>query len=100
MEHIIGSHRSQMQFSSLEEMVERDSFVRIIDVFVNALDLSTFGFRYFELSKEGRPPYHPSVLMKLYMYGYHYGVRSSRKLERTCKIELEINWLLHCRRPS
>nr|WP_281370791.1 transposase [Microbacter margulisiae] len=62
--------------------------------------MSSFGFRHVVLCEEGRPPYHPAVLMKLYLYGYRYGIRSSRKLEREAKLNLEVRWLLCEQTPS
>ena len=99
MDHIEGSDRLQIRMLCLDQMVEQQAFVRIIDAFVEALDLQQFDFSYFKLNKEGRPPYHPKVLMKLYLYGYHYGLRSSRKLERACTTNLEVMWLLKERKP-
>ena len=70
-------------------MVEPESMVRIIDAFVDMLDLKQFGFNYFTLNKEGRPPYHPATLMKLYLYGYQNSVRTCRKLNVTTFISLK-----------
>lgn len=53
-----------------------------------------------ELQEEGRPPFHPAVLLKLYMYGYKHGIRSSRKLEHACKVNVELWWLLNAQLPS
>ncbi len=100
MDHIEGSDRLQIRMLCLDQMVEEKAFVRIIDAFVDALDLQQFDFSYFKLNKEGRPPYHPAILMKLYLYGYHYGIRSSRKLERACSTNLEVMWLLNERKPN
>jgi transposase len=85
---------------SLEQMVEKQSLVRIIDAFVDMLDLEQFGFSYFKLNKEGRPPFHPSTLMKIYLYGYQNSIRSCRKLENACKINIELMWLIHEQRPN
>ena len=64
MNHIRGNNRNQIKLISLEQMVEPESMVRIIDAFVDMLDLKQFDFNYFTLNKEGRPPYHPATLMK------------------------------------
>lgn len=56
MHHIQGQNREQIRMISLEQMVEKNSLVRIIDAFVDMLDLEQFGFSYFKLNKEGRPP--------------------------------------------
>jgi len=100
MQHIQGEERNQLQMFCLEQMVDADSFVRVIDFFVDTIDLESFGFRHVGLKEEGRPPYHPSVLLKLYFYGYRYGVRSSRKLEREARLNLEVRWLLCEQTPS
>jgi len=99
MNHIRGKDRQRPILGTLEEQVEPEAFVRIIDAFVDGLDMESFGFSYFQLNPEGRPPYHPSVLMKLYLYGYRNGIRSSRKLARACKINLEMMWLVEGRQP-
>ena len=67
MNHIQGFNRNQIRMTSLEQMVEPKSMVRIIDAFVDMLDLEQFEFSYYKLNKEGRPPYHPSTIMKLYL---------------------------------
>jgi transposase len=100
MPHVTGEQRNQLFMISLEEMVPRESFVRAIDAFVNAIDLKSFGFAHIECKEEGRPSFHPSVLLKLYLYGYRYGIRSSRKLEREAALNLEAMWLTSCQAPK
>ena len=100
MDHIQGQDREQMMIMSLNQMVHEEAFVRIIDAFVDALNLEEYGFLYYKLNKSGRPPFHPSVLLKLYIYGYQNGVRSCRKLEKSTKINLEVMWLLKGLRPN
>lgn len=100
MQHIQGEERNQLQMLCLEQMVETNSFVRVIDFFVDSIDLTSFGFKHVTLKEEGRPPYPPGDLLKLYFYGYRYGVRSSRKLEREARLNLEVRWLLCERMPS
>jgi transposase len=100
MQHIQGEERNQLQIFCLEQMVASDSFVRVIDFFVDSIDLASFGFKHVTFKEEGRPPYHPAVLMKLYFYGYRYGIRSSRKLEREAALNLEVRWLLCEQTPS
>lgn len=84
---------------SLESAISQDSFVRVVDAFVDAIDLESFGFSHVECKEEGRPPYHPSVLMKLYLYGYRHGINSSRKLEREAQTNIEAMWLINGLRP-
>lgn len=100
MPHVIGENRNQFFMLSFEEAVPKDSFVRAIDAFVDAIDLESFGFTHVKCNDEGRPAYHPSVLMKLYLYGYRYGVRSSRKLEREAALNMEAMWLTSCQSPK
>lgn len=93
MPHVTGQERNQMMMFSLESSVAADSFARVIDAFVEATDLESFGFAHVHSKDDGRPSFHPSVLLKLYLYGYHNGVRSSRKLEREARLNLEAIWL-------
>ena len=99
MVHIQGNNRNQIRMLSLEQMVEPESMVRIIDAFVDMLELEKFDFNYFKLNKEGRPPYHPSTMMKLYLYGYQNSLRTCRKLEKACKTNIEMMWLINEQRP-
>lgn len=94
MHHVKSEPRNQIQFYCLDQLVEPDSFVSIIDFFVDSIDLKSFGFKHVTLKSEGRPPIHPAQLLKLYIYGYRYGVRSSRKLEREAMLNIEARWLL------
>jgi transposase len=66
----------------------------VIDVFVDALDLAEMSFEGVEPAVTGRPSYHPSVLLKLYIYGYLNRVQSSRRLEREAGRNVEVMWLL------
>ena len=63
-------------------------------------DLKSFGFAHVECEEQGRLPYHPAVLLKLYLYGYRYGIRTSRKLEREAQTNIEAMWLLSGLRPK
>ena len=78
----------------LEDWIDEDNPVRVIDAFVDALDLSELGFAGIEPAATGRPGYHPSILLKLYIYGYLNRVQSSRRLEREAGRNLEVLWLL------
>ena len=98
MDHIQGEDRDQIRMICLGEMLEADALVRVIDAFVDMLDLATFGFSYFKLNKQGRPPYHPSTMIKLYFYGYQNGIRSSRRLEKACHRNVEVMWLINNQR--
>ncbi len=76
----------------LEDWIDDENVVRVIDAFVDALDLVDLGFDLAEAT--GRPGYHPSILLKLYIYGYLNRVQSSRRLERETHRNVEVMWLL------
>jgi len=78
---------------TLEDFVADDNPVRVIEAFVEALDLGDLGFSSVDPKATGRPAYHPSVLLKLYIYGYLNRVQSSRRLEREAGRNLEVMWL-------
>ncbi len=77
----------------LEDWIVEDNPVRVVDVFVDELDLGSLGFGRVEPRATGRPSYHPSVLLKLYIYGYLNRVQSSRRLEREAGRNVEVMWL-------
>jgi len=95
MKFITGQDRNQIPLfaSSLEAAIAQDNEVRLIDMFVDSLKLEGFGFK-FEFMENGRPAYHPSVLLKLYIYGYMNRIRSSRTLEKECGRNIELMWLM------
>jgi len=78
----------------LDDWIDEDNPVRVIDAFVDRLDLAELGFDGVEPAETGRPAYHPSVLLKLYVYGYLNRVQSSRRLEREAGRNVEVMWLL------
>jgi transposase len=95
MDYIEGANRDQFILfpQSLDEYVSEDNPVRFIDAFVESLDLQALGFKHAVLKETGRPPYHPSVLLKLYVYGYLNRIRSSRLLEKEAHRNVEVLWL-------
>ena len=90
-----GVDRSQSTLfpESLEDWIIEDNPVRVIDAFVEELDLGELGFSGVDPEATGRPSYHPSVLLKLYIYGYLNRVQSSRRLEREAGRNVEVMWL-------
>ena len=86
-------HRSNFGVSG------QDNEVRFIELFVDSLELDKFGFR-IDFKEEGRPAYHPSDLLKLFIYGYLNKIRSSRDLEKECKRNIEVFWLLKSLQPD
>ena len=77
----------------LDDFIDESNPVRMIDAFVDALDLAEMSFEGVEPAATGRPSYHPSVLLKLYIYGYLNRVQSSRRLEREAQRNIELMWL-------
>jgi transposase len=92
---IEGADRGQVTLfpECLEDWICEDNSVRVIDVFVDRLDLSELRFDGVDPEITGRPSYHPSVLLKLYVYGYLNRVQSSRRLEREAGRNVEVMWL-------
>jgi transposase len=84
----------------LEDYVAADNPVRVVDVFVEQLDLGKLGFAGVAPMKTGRPAYHPAVLLKLYIYGYLNRIQSSRRLERESQRNLELIWLMERLAPD
>jgi transposase len=93
---VVGADRGQSTLlpECLDDWIDESNPVRVIDAFADALDLSELGFDGVEPAATGRPAYHPSVLLKLYIYGYLNRVQSSRRLEREAGRNLEVMWLL------
>src|SRR5499426_2479987 len=86
-------HQSTLFPECLEDWICEDNPVRVIDVFVGELDLGDLRFNGADPEVTGRPSYHPSVLLKLYIYGYLNRVQSSRRLEREAGRNVEVMWL-------
>ena len=102
MAHIAGQSRYQSTLfpEVADDLVPQDHPVRVIDEFVETLDLRQLGFSKVEAEATGRPPYLPGDLLKLYIYGYLNQVRSSRRLEREAQRNLEVLWLINRVMPS
>lgn len=96
MAHVEGECRYQATLfpPSLDELVGADHPVRVIDAFVDSLDLAALGFTKVVAEATGRPPYQPGDLLKLYLYGYLNQVRSSRRLAREAERNIEVLWLI------
>ncbi len=98
---IEGWHRNQTALlpECLDDYVEEQNPVRVIDAFIDYLDLASLGFDV-EPEATGRPGYRPALLLKIYLYGYINQVQSSRRLERECARNLELIWLTGRLRPD
>jgi transposase len=92
---IEGEDRTQVTLlpECLDDYVEAENPVRVIEVFVDGLDLGVLGFAGVDPAATGRPAYHPAVLLKIYIYGYLNRIQSSRRLEREAQRNVELMWL-------
>jgi len=95
-QHKRGLARTQTALlpPAVEDYVGKHALVRVIDLYVNGLDMVALEFKHSVVLDEGRPPYAPDDLLKLYLYGYWNRIRTSRKLEAECRRNLEVMWLL------
>ena len=86
-------NRNQFMMTSLDEMIDENSNVRVIDAYVQTLDVEKLGYKIYT-NKVGRPAYNPKDLIGLYLYSYMSKVMSSRTMEQQTYINLEVMWLL------
>jgi transposase len=100
MQHITGISRHELQMSSLEDKIGTENPIRFIDAFTEHISLESLGFTTQTIKSEGRPSFNTKVFLKIYLYGYLNGIRSSRKLEKECIRNIELQWLLEDIRPN
>jgi transposase len=102
MAHVTGQSRYQTTLfpEVLDEVVGRDDPVRVIDAFVDGLDLAELGFSKVAAEDMGRPPYAPGDLLKLYIYGYLHRIRASRRLEAEAARNVAVMWLINRLTPA
>src|SRR6185503_14001277 len=93
--YVEGEDRSQSTLfpERLDDYIAEDNPVRVIDVFIDELDLTGLGFDGMAPAETGRPAYHPALLLKIYIYGYLNRLQSSRRLEREAQRNVELMWL-------
>ncbi len=96
MIYIQGKNRKQSIIfpETLDQVIDQDNEVRFIDLFVESINIADFEFKTKTVTTEGRPPYHPKDLLKLFIYGYLNSIRSSRVLEKECRRNIEVMWLM------
>ena len=101
MKYVQGQNRTQSYLFpvSLDDAIDPENEVRLIDLFVDSLKLSEYGFKV-DFVENGRPAYHPADLLKLYIYGYLNKVRTARDLEKESKRNIEVMWLLNRLTPD
>lgn len=95
-----GQDRHQMQFYTLEDRISQDNPVRFVDAFVDKIELDKLGFEVCTVKTEGRPAFEARLFLKIYLYGYQNGIRSSRKLEGECGRNTEFQWLTGNLQPN
>ena len=102
MAYIVGADRYQtrMVTTSLDDLISKDNSVRVIDSYVESLNLENLGFIEYSGRNRGQSPYRRSDLLKLHIYGYLNKIRSSRALETEAKRNLELMWLINCITPD
>jgi transposase len=100
MNCILGNERNQIRVECLEDYVDENSEVRVIDKIVDALDIEALGFKLGKNDNVGRPMFSPRVMLKLFVYGYFNGIRSSRKLAKQAIINREVIWLINELQPK
>ncbi|WP_271311569.1 IS1182 family transposase [Yersinia intermedia] len=100
--HIKGQGRHQVTLlpEVLDDFVTEDNPVRVVDVFVDGLQLDVLGFESVNPKQTGRPGYHPATMLKLYIYGYLNRIQSSRRLEKEAHRNVELMWLLERLTPD
>ena len=94
MPYVVKKDRNQMMFCSMDSLVADNSIARVIDAFVEGLDLDELHITKAKSDLEGRPRYDSKSLLKLYIYGYQNSIRSSRKLAQSCSVNIEVIWML------
>src|SRR5205809_2414162 len=99
---IEGEDRTQVTLlpACLDDYVAAENSVRVVEVFIDGLDLDALGFVGVDPAATGRPAYHPAMLLKLYIYGYLNRIQSSRRLEREAQRNVELMWLTGRLRPD
>jgi transposase len=102
MPYITGRDRMQLTMlpESIDDYVSEENEVRVIDAFVEALDMKELGFVRYEAANTGRPGFRPQDMLKVYIYGFLNRIRSSRRLEQECKRNVELMWLLNKLTPD
>jgi len=102
MAYIVGEDRNQIRMitTSLDDLIDKDNSIHVLGAYVESLDLQELGFNEYSDSNRGQAPYRRSDLLKLHIYGYLNKIRSSRSLEKECKRNLELMWLINAITPD
>jgi len=93
MRYVKGLDRNQIMMCTLDSFVDKESDARLIDAFVENLDLDALKITKSKAASEGRPAYDPRSMLKLYIYGAEHNIRSSRRLAEACRLNVEVRWM-------
>lgn len=100
MNYILGKDRNQVRIECIDDFVDADSEVRVIDKIVDYMDIELLGFKIGSNDAVGRPMFDPKDMLKLFIYGYFNGIRSSRRLAKQSRINREVIWLINGLQPK
>lgn len=100
MRYVKGVDRDQVMMCSLGSFVDEKSDARLIDAFIENLDIEALDITKAKAAAEGRPAYDPRSLLKLYIYGAEHNIRSSRKLAEACRLNVEVRWMIEAVTPD
>lgn len=102
MGYIKGEYRNQITLMTdcIDDYISDNNSVRVIDIFVDSLDMEELKFNRVKVAVTGRPPYNPKDLLKLHIYGYMNRIRSSRRLEKETQRNIELMWLINKLTPD
>jgi transposase len=100
MNYISGSGRTQIRLETYEDCINEDNEVRVIDKIVDVLNIESLGFKIGNNGEVGRPAFSPKDMLKLFIYGYFNGIRSSRKLAKQAIFNKEVIWLINGVQPK
>jgi len=95
-----GQDRDQVFMMSMDQWVPADSLARVIDQYVNDIDLEKFGFKSAKVNKGGNQAYHPKDMLKLILFAYRKGMRSAQKIANMARFNVETMWLMKGLHPS
>lgn len=100
MNYILGNNRNQIRLETYEDCIDEDNEIRVIDKVIDALDIKSLGFKIANNDEVGRPAFDPRDILKLFVYGYFNGLRSSRKLAKQAVFNKEVIWLINGIQPK
>ena len=98
--HAVRFQSQLLDFFTFDNLIAEDNYVRVIDAFVDSLNLKELGFIVYSGDNRGQKPYHTNLLLKIHIYCFFNGIQSSRKQERECSRNIELIWLTGNLKPD